>query len=126
MEPGSKVVEDWRNRLRQNGKVAHLLCERHPQLACPIVSRLYYSLHQAVVAWLVENGSDRGRWQHSEVWDAADSVQPGLGAAMEALYRWRVMADYATGRVTERKAVMLAARYLPWIRSLGIDLELDT
>ncbi len=114
----------WRGLARQNALAAKLLCERAPRLACPIVSRLYYSLHQAAVAKLIEAGEVRAKWEHSEVWNEADlKLRPGIGTQLATLYDWRVKADYAKGRVTEKQATQFAAIVIPMVVELGVDLE---
>lgn len=124
MVDSSLVPIVWRGLARQNGLAAKHLCETRPKLACPIVSRLYYSLHQAAVAKLLEGGDRRARWEHQDVWDeAGQKIGLAVGDQLSSLYGWRVKADYAKGRITEQNAAQLAAKVLPMLTSLGIDLE---
>ncbi len=120
----SKKPIDWQSRSRQNARAAQLLCEQAPHLPCPIVSRLYYSLHQAAVAKLLESDSTRDRWAHEDVWTAtAEKVDRIIGDQLASLYEWRLKADYAKARVTKENAAQLASIVLPMVKQLGVDFE---
>lgn len=88
------------------------------------MSRLYYSLHQAAVAKLLESDSTRDRWAHEDVWTAtAEKVDRIIGDQLASLYEWRLKADYAKARVTKENAAQLASIVLPMVKQLGVDFE---
>ena len=116
------TVAAWRTRAAQNLRAAILLAARHPPLAYPAVSRIYYACFQATCAALLAKGIRCGG-AHGEAWHAANHVRLGLGSKLHRLYSLRRMADYATADITAGEARDVVARHATLTRELGITEE---
>ncbi|MBM4061987.1 MAG: hypothetical protein FJ265_12960 [Planctomycetes bacterium] len=114
----AEMVAAWRKRALENLEVAGRLLAIARPAVYAAVSRMYYSLFQAVCARLLEKGLAVPGQNHGEVWQAADTLQPGLFFDLQDLHSWRRKADYATGEIPLAIARDLVANYTTRTREL--------
>lgn len=109
----------WAVRARQNLRAALFCVARQPGLPYAAVSRVYYALFQATMAWLLAEGLAPDL-HHAAVWRAAESMRQGLGRDLWRLYTWRRRADYATAEISEARGRQLVADHAALCRELGV------
>lgn len=121
-------VREWRGRARESWSAAVALAlNLTPPMAMSATSRLYYSVYQGAVAFMLETRPDDALpADHGKFWNYLFSLPDDkerhteLGNLVQEVYGWRRKADYAEDDVTPENVRRLLARCKPLLGTIKV------
>lgn len=116
----------WRTRAKDSWRAANVLAlDQKPPMVMSATSRLYYSVYQGAVAFMLETRpSDTLPANHGKFWNYLFGLKSTrhteLGTFLQTMFSWRCKADYAEDDVSEANVRQLLARCKPVLTQIRV------